>query len=128
MGRSVACAPSSRVWAAQVSSSTVQDDSVTGKGASGGTGATTKEFTIGEANGALHAVGLWPRAATVSGNFVPPGDAKTTTGGCTKFVDQLQAGMMHNLREGLGLATPDSPSSESTQGNRAGPSIPPDQR
>ena len=100
-------ASSSWGWSPQLSPSTSLDDSLSRKGASGGTGAA-KEFSFGESNGALHAVGQWPCAASVSGKFVPPSGMKTTAGGCKAQMDQLQAGRCTNPREGLGLATPGS--------------------
>ena len=78
---------------------------MTGNGASGGTGATSKGWNIGDNIGALHAVGLWTCAASISGNIVPPGGTKTTAGDCTTLVDQLEADVTCNPREGLGLAT-----------------------
>ena len=90
------------------------------KGATGGTGVELKGAAIGTLYG-----GEWDCDAThCSRETVQRGRVKTTTGNCNDTTGQWQAGMMHNLGKGLGLATPDATPSASSQWNNQPSSIP----
>ena len=90
------------------------------KGVSGGTGTVYKGMDIGT----LLAVKR-NCAATISGTFVPQGGSKTTSGDCNdRLSGQWEDAKSTNLRNGLGLDTPDAMPTASSQGNTFPPNFP----